>query len=69
MLFRKKITRSCQYCQFATVIDEENVLCSKKGLYSLFDRCRKFRYDPTKRIPPKPKAMDFKKYDEEDFSL
>ena len=69
MLFRKKITRSCQYCQYAAVIDEENVLCSKQGLSSLFDSCRKFRYDPTKRIPAKPKAMDFKKYDEEDLSL
>lgn len=69
MLFRKKIDRCCQYCQHAAVIDEENVLCSKRGMASLYDACRKFRYDPTKRIPPRPKAVDFKKYDEEDFSL
>jgi hypothetical protein len=31
--------------------------------------CRKFRYDPCKRIPSKPKALDFRKYDEHDFSL
>ena len=29
----------------------------------------RFRYDPCKRIPCKAKAMDFSKYDSEDFSL
>ena len=33
------------------------------------DQCRRFRYDPTKRIPRKARALDFSKYDERDFSL
>lgn len=69
MLFRKKIERSCSYCQHGTKLDDEQVLCIKKGIVSSCGSCRKFTYDPCKRIPPRPKALDFSKYDEEDFSL
>lgn len=69
MLFRKKILRSCSYCVYGTKIDDEQVLCSKKGLVAITGKCRKFAYDPCKRIPPKAKALDFSKYDENDYSL
>lgn len=69
MLFRKKIQRSCSYCLHGTKIDEEQVLCIKKGMVSICGKCRKFEYDPCKRMPVKQKALDFSKYDEEDFSL
>lgn len=69
MLFRKKIEKSCTYCRFGTVLEEGFVLCTKRGVVSADRKCRKFCYDPTKRIPSKPKALDFKKYDDEDFSL
>ena len=69
MLFRKKIERSCIYCQFGTKIDEDAIICSKKGMKTPDDKCWKFKYDPTKRIPMKAKALDFSKYDEQDFSL
>lgn len=69
MLFRKKIHRSCSYCIHSTVLDEEQFLCVKKGVVSAAKKCRKFSYDPCKRIPMKAKALDFNKYSEEDFSL
>ena len=69
MLFRKKITRSCSYCVFGVKIEDEEVVCAKKGIVSASGSCRKFKYDPCKRIPSKPKALDFSKYDEHDFSL
>ena len=69
MLFRKKMERSCQYCRFGTQMNEEMMLCAKKGIVQPCDNCRKFRYDPFKRVPPKPKALDFSKYEEDDFSL
>lgn len=69
MLFRKKIERSCAYCLYGAKLDDEQILCAKKGLRSVEDQCRRFKYDPCKRIPAKAKAMDFTKYDEEDFSL
>lgn len=69
MLFRKKIQRSCLYCEYGTKLDKDTVLCIKRGVVKTDIRCRKFSYAPLKRVPPKPKALDFKKYDEEDFSL
>lgn len=69
MLFRKKIERSCLYCAYGTKLDEDTVLCTKRGVVSADRKCRKFSYDPTKRVPPKPKAPDFCKYSEDDFTL
>lgn len=69
MLFRKKIERSCAYCQYGAKLDEETILCAKKGTKSPEDKCRKFKYDPCKRIPVKAKALDFSKYEQDDFSL
>ena len=69
MLFRKKIERPCAYCANGARLGGGQILCAKKGLKTVDDQCRKFKYDPCKRIPPKPKAVDFSKYDNEDFSL
>lgn len=69
MLFRKKIDRSCAYCQFGTQVEGGWILCSKKGLRRVDGKCYRFKYDPCKRIPLKAKPLDFSKYDEQDFSL
>lgn len=69
VLFRKKITRSCAYCLYGSKLDENAALCVKKGLCTQQDGCRKFKYDPLKRIPVRRRAMDFSKYSQEDFSL
>jgi hypothetical protein len=69
MLFRKKIERSCFYCAYGTKLDEETVLCTKRGVVRPDIKCLKFEYDPLKRVPPKPKAPDFERYEAEDFSL
>lgn len=69
MLFRKKIAKSCSYCSHGTKIDEEQVLCVKKGVVPVNGKCRKFNYDPCKRVPLKPKALNFDKYNKEDYSL
>ncbi len=69
MIFRKKIEKSCGYCIHGTKLDEEQVLCAKRGVVNMTAKCRKFSYDPCKRIPKKAKALDFLKYDQEDYSL
>lgn len=69
MLFRKKIERSCAYCTRGTVLEDGQVLCTVHGACSREKGCRKFRYDPCKRIPKKQKALDFSQYNREDFSL
>lgn len=69
MLFRKKIDRACQYCRYGAQIEDGLILCPKKGLKTPDSNCRKFKYDPCKRIPKKARALDFSKYDEEDYTL
>ena len=69
MLFRKKIERNCSYCAYSTKLDDAQALCIKKGVVDLYGKCRKFCYDPTKRIPPKPKTPDFDQFSKDDFSL
>lgn len=69
MLFRKQIERSCTYCTHGTKLEDETVLCSKRGIRSCEDSCRRFRYDPCKRIPFKAKAVDFSHFTDADFSL
>ncbi len=69
MLFRRKMPRSCFHCLYASVQSETEVLCMKRGIRPGDLPCRKFKYDPCKRIPPRAKAPDFEKYNEDDFSL
>ena len=69
MLFRKKITRSCSYCQFGTAMSDDQILCMKQGTVSAYYSCRKFRYNPCKRIPARMKALNTEKYKDTDFSL
>lgn len=68
-LFRRKMERRCEYCLRGTKLDEDTILCAKKGIRSADGKCRKFKYDACKRIPSKPKALDFEKYNEYDYSL
>lgn len=69
MLFRRKIQKSCSYCTHGTQLDEDSILCTKKGIVPVYKACRKFKYDPCKRTPLKSKTPNFSKYKDEDFSL
>jgi hypothetical protein len=44
-------------------------MCVKKGIVSASGACRRFRYDPLKRVPPKPLAASFAHLKDEDFTL
>lgn len=69
MLFKKDIEPRCAYCKRGAVLDEERVMCMKKGVVSTADSCSRFKYDPLKRVPPKPVAPNFSHLSEEDFRL
>ena len=69
MLFRKKITPACSYCEYATKLDDEQILCVKKGIRPIDGKCSNFFYDPCKRIPSKQKALDFSSFEDKDYSL
>ena len=68
-LFGKKdIPASCSYCVHGRIApNKESILCKKAGLVDVDYSCKKFKYDPLKRQPRRPKPIV--KYDEEAFSL
>ncbi len=69
MLFTKKIEPNCAYCKRGKAIDPETVLCKKKGVIPPEGACSAFRYDPLKRVPPRPVVPDFSRLKTEDFTL
>ena len=69
MLFRKDIDPRCAYCKRGQQLNEREVACGKRGVVPVEHSCRAFRYDPLKRVPPRPAALDTRKLSEEDFSL
>ena len=69
MKFRKRIDPRCAYCIHGTTISETQVACVKRGIVPMEDHCRAFKYDPLKRVPPRPAALDTGNLKDEDFSL
>jgi hypothetical protein len=62
------ITPKCEYCGFGTPApDGEHILCEKAGLPSPDFSCKKFKYDPLKRTPLKPREMG--EFTADDFKL
>ena len=68
MLFRKKIERFCTYCQYAGKIDKDTMVCQHYGVVPCEHHCRRFRYDPLKRIPGRPAPLK-NEHSDADFSL
>lgn len=69
MLFQKKMEPRCVYCAKGAPLEEGHILCTKKGLVAPDGRCGSFRYDPLKRVPPKPAKLDTSKLSDRDFRL
>lgn len=69
MLFDRSIDPRCAYCKHGEAVDEEQIICIKKGLVTAAGSCRRFKYDPLKRVPPKPVAANFAHLKDEDFTL
>ncbi len=67
-LYGNNIQATCEYCQHGRrSSDNKAVLCPKKGVMPLYHHCRKFVYDPLKRIPYRQPAL--KEYSQEDFQI
>lgn len=56
-MFSKDIEKICAYCEYGTNLQNDDVLCKKKGIVRSNFSCKKFLYDPTKRIPKKKPPM------------
>lgn len=52
--FGNRISPSCSYCAYGNRSKEGNkVLCEKQGLVDTDYACKKWVYDPIKRVPKK----------------
>ena len=69
MLFRKHMEPCCAYCQRGTRVNETEIICVKRGVVPPDHACRAFRYDPLKRVPPRPAVLDTERWSAEDFQL
>jgi len=68
-LFQKKIEPRCVYCAHSRPLSEEQVVCPKKGVMSCGSHCHRFKYDPLKRVPPRPTKLGRSTLGEEPFKL
>ena len=66
-LFSKHREPMCVYCARGRRLSDDEILCKKVGVVAPDHRCRRFEYDPLRRIPSKPvrlvstfQADDFK---------
>ena len=69
MLFQKNIEPRCAYCKRGVTLDEDQILCARKGVVEPSGSCRSFRYDPLKRVPQRPVVTNFSHLKKEDFML
>ncbi len=68
-MFNKKIEQDCRWCRFGYVtVDRDTCMCDKYGVIAIPQKCRKFRYDPLKRIPEQSAEINTE-YTEEDFAI
>lgn len=69
MLFRKDMDPRCAYCQRGPADQRAGGGRVKRGIVAVEHHCRAFKYDPLKRVPPRPAALETERLKEEDFSL
>ena len=66
--FNKDIPPACASCRRGRRCPgTDRVLCSLRGVMEPADACRKYRYDPLKRVPKRPRKLPV--YKPEDFAL
>lgn len=68
-LFETSIEPRCAYCALGRTLDPGQVVCTKRGVMSAGSSCRSFRYDPLKRVPPRPAKLGGADLTDEDFQL
>lgn len=67
-LFNKEQIKRCDTCLYGELAqDNTSILCEKKGLKEPDGFCKKYKYDPLKRVPLK-QIIDTD-YSPEDFML
>lgn len=68
-LYGNHIEPRCAYCANGRASQsDDSFMCAHKGFVDPFGACRRFRYDPIKRIPDAPRKNP-RQYTAEDFSI
>jgi hypothetical protein len=62
-----RIPPKCEYCELGKTLENERVLCPKKGVVLNDYSCGRYIYDPLKRIPRT--APELPKFTGEDFAI
>lgn len=67
-LFGDSVPPACEYCiQGHPAADRKMILCRRCGVVSPYYHCKKYEYDPLKRIPRRPPQLP--KFSPEEFQL
>ena len=67
-LYGNGVIPRCLYCEHGQAVqDSEHINCRYKGVVTDGYSCRRFRYDPLKRVPHAPPALP--RFSHEDFSI
>lgn len=67
-LYGNTVQPSCEHCVHGRKSFDGNVvLCVRKGVMPLYHHCRRFQYDPLKRVPYRQPSLGH--YTEEDFRI
>ena len=69
MLYRQKVDPCCACCAHARAIDNTAAVCLRRGIVALSGCCKKFSYDPLKRVPEAPRTLVRKEHDPDKFEL
>lgn len=67
-LFGDTVPPACEYCVHGhPATDKRMVLCRRSGVVSPFYKCKKYEYDPLKRVPRRPPQLPT--FSADDFNL
>ena len=66
-LFGNNIKPACKYCEMGKAGEGEIIKCEKFGDVKAYDSCKKFVYNPLKRIPKKELQLANSAVNEIDF--
>ena len=68
-LFQKSIEPRCAYCAHGRELEADQIVCPKKGVMAAGSHCHSFKYDPLKRVPPRPAKLAGTDLSDEAFEL
>lgn len=67
-LFGNHVEPACRHCRFSReTADGRMMLCQHQGVVAPYYSCRKYRYDPLRRVPSRQAVLP--EYDKSDFEL